>query len=132
MTHQQPLDHTITHTSSLSLPKGGVHYQRKYYLIRKLKAEGYKLEKADGFRTILVPLNLLYRAEANSTIKELRANHQFRVRIVEIEPEAVQAELAFQQQNKRRYLTRKRAIEIINTAINIMRNYKEKQTIKQQ
>lgn len=108
-------------------------YQRKYYLIRKLKAQGYKLEKADGYRTILVPLNLVHHAQANSTIKELRREHQFRVRIMAAEPLPRQTELTFQTQNKKRMLHLfKRSAEIINTAINIVKSLKENQIIKQQ
>ena len=57
-------------------------YTRKYYLIRKLKAEGFELLKSENERMILVPLNKLPAAESSCTITELMKQHQYGVQLV--------------------------------------------------
>jgi hypothetical protein len=57
-------------------------YTRKYYLIRKLKAEGFDLLKSRNERVIIVPLNKLKDAEHSRTITELMKQHQYGVQLV--------------------------------------------------
>jgi hypothetical protein len=57
-------------------------YSRKYYLIRKLKAEGYELKKAENERVILIPLSKVHEADRSKVIKELMQQHGYGAQIV--------------------------------------------------
>lgn len=56
-------------------------YNRKYYLIRKLKADGWKLLLKDGQRTIVIPSDKIEEADDNQIIWELMNGYGFGAQI---------------------------------------------------
>lgn len=56
-------------------------YNRKYYLIRKLKADGWKLLLKDGQRTIVIPSDKIKEADDNQIIWELMNKFGFGAQI---------------------------------------------------
>ena len=79
-------------------------YSRKYYLIRKLKAAGFELEKKDNVRTILVPVHKITKAQNDETIAELQRDHAFRVRVYSPHPHPTQLAIGFETEKPRRKL----------------------------
>jgi hypothetical protein len=62
-------------------------YNRKYYLIRKLKADGWKLLLKDGERTIVIPADKVKEADDNEIISELMYGYGFGAQIQRSIPE---------------------------------------------
>jgi hypothetical protein len=62
-------------------------YNRKYYLIRKLKADGWKLLLKDGQRTIVIPSDKIKEADDNQIIWELMNEYGFGAQIKKNLPE---------------------------------------------
>jgi len=54
-------------------------YDRKYYLNRKVKAAGFKLELEQTSKTIVVTPEMASHAEANKALKELSKNYNYGV-----------------------------------------------------
>jgi len=54
-------------------------YDRKYYLNRKVKAAGYRLELEQTSKTILIPPEMTGHAELNKAVKELSNNYNYGV-----------------------------------------------------
>lgn len=54
-------------------------YDRKYYLNRKVKAAGFKLELEQTSKTILIPPSMAGHAELNKAVKELSKNYNYGV-----------------------------------------------------
>ncbi len=57
-------------------------YNRKYYLIRKVKADGFELVKENNERKILIPNNRVNEAYCNPAISELSKLFQYGLQIV--------------------------------------------------
>ena len=56
-------------------------YNRKFYLIRKIKADGYQLTKENNRRVVLIPLDRVAEAQNNPAICELRRDYQYGAQI---------------------------------------------------
>jgi len=54
-------------------------YDRKYYLNRKVKAVGFKLELEQTSKTIMIPPSMSGYAELNKAVKELSKNYNYGV-----------------------------------------------------
>lgn len=54
-------------------------YDRKYYLNRKVKAAGFKLELEQTSKTIVVTPEMASHAEGNKALKELSKNYNYGV-----------------------------------------------------
>lgn len=54
-------------------------YDRKYYLIRRIKAAGFEFSKKSNERIILVPPNKVRQATTNKYVNELKREHQYSV-----------------------------------------------------
>lgn len=52
-------------------------YSRKYYLVRKIKAEGFELHKSSKQRIILVPANRAKDAQLSGAVTELVNEHHY-------------------------------------------------------
>lgn len=63
-------------------------YNRKYYLIRKIKAAGFQLQCRNNERIILVPLERYGEASRNSDIQELTEDFGYGVQVgtIQIDP----------------------------------------------
>lgn len=56
-------------------------YNRKFYLIRKIKAAGFELKKRNNSRLIIVPVERIQEAYANKSIAELRSDYSYGLQI---------------------------------------------------
>lgn len=57
-------------------------YSRKYYLVRKIKAEGFELHKSSNQRIIFVPENRVKDAQLSGAVTELINDYHYGLQYV--------------------------------------------------
>ena len=78
-------------------------YNRKYYLIRKIKADGFDLKKRNNSRLIIVPVQRIQEAIANKSIAELRRDYNYGLQIESVNRTAPKPKASKQVEPRRGY-----------------------------